>query len=170
MLLMFHSLLIRTKIILVASVLVSGIQSFLLPEHVLNLFPSPCFRVHGPIETLSSVHSCFSGVSVPSLRYCLQPARIIQFSRLSGSLLLLDKEQSLSMFWLLFMVLGLALLSVLWLSGNHLPLLGQCYLSSFSRDDVNATFLGMLTRQIDTPDPQILINLPDIDLSTQWIP
>ena len=52
-------------------------------------------------------HCCFSGVSVPSFRYCLQPARTIQFSRLSGSLLLSDKEQSLSMFWLLFVVWAL---------------------------------------------------------------
>lgn len=41
MLIMFHSLFIRTKIIPAASVLVSSIQSFLLPEYVLNLFPSP---------------------------------------------------------------------------------------------------------------------------------
>lgn len=86
MLIMVHSFFIRTKIILAASVLVPSSQSFLLPEYVLNLFPSPI-----PVSTalwrpLSSAFTAASGVSVPSLRYCPQPARIIQFSCLSGSL------------------------------------------------------------------------------------
>lgn len=78
MLIMFHSFFIRTKIILAASVLVSSIQSFLLPEYVLNLFPSPIPMSTALWRPLSSAFIAASGVSIPSLRYCPQPARIIQ--------------------------------------------------------------------------------------------